>query len=65
MKGLSKSLTENIILFVVNILGFTTESSNFSSNLIASLSCTLHQSTLDTEKYPVSSVESIFGTSSQ
>ena len=46
---LNKSLTENFMFLVVNIFGFTTESCKFFSKLIASLTCTLHQSTLDTD----------------
>ena len=47
---LNKSLTENYIFCVVNIIGFTTEfAGNFSSNIIVSLSYSLHQSTLDTD----------------
>ena len=42
---------------VVNIIGFTIESCQFFWNLIASLSCTLHQSILDTKYYPFSSGE--------
>ena len=38
---LNKSLTENFVFCVVNIIAFTTESlASFSSNLIASFSCT-------------------------
>ena len=46
---LNKSLTENLIFGVVYIIGFTTKLRNFSSNLTASLSFTLHQSTLDAD----------------
>ena len=47
--SLNKSLTENFILCVVNITGSTNKSDKLFLNLIASLSGTLHQSTLDTD----------------
>ena len=46
---LSKSLTEDFIFCVVSIIGFTNESRKFFLNLIASLSYTLRQSTLDAD----------------
>ena len=45
---LNKSLTEDFI-FCVSIIGFTNESRKFFLNLIASLSYTLRQSTLDAD----------------
>ena len=46
---LLNNLKENLIFGVVYIIGFTTKLRNFSSNLTASLSFTLHQSTLDAD----------------
>ena len=46
---LLNNLTENLIFGVVYIIGFTTKLRNFSSNLTASLSFTLHQSTIDAD----------------
>ena len=58
---LSKSLTENFIFFLSGILLVLLLSlASFSSILIASRSCNLHQSTLDTDYYTFSSSESIF-----
>ena len=45
---LNKSLTENFIFCVVNIIGFTAKSRKLILNLIASLSFTLHQSAFGT-----------------
>ena len=46
---LSKSLTEDFIFCVASIIGLTNESRKFFLNLIASLSYTLRQSTLDAD----------------
>ena len=55
---LNKSLTENSIFCVVKILLVLLLSlASFSLKLIASISYTLHQSTLDTDQYSVSSLE--------
>ena len=55
---LNKSLTENFIFCVVKILLVLLLSlASFSLKLIASISYTLHQSTLDTDQYSVSSSE--------
>ena len=51
---LNKSLTENLTFCVLNIIGFTTEYCKFFFKPDYSLLCTLNQSTLETEKYPVS-----------
>ena len=46
---LNKCLTENFIFCAVNIIGFNTKSGKSFFKLIASLSRTLQQSTLDTD----------------